>query len=471
MYKTAKQKDMQKPYLCAQFYIQHLMSKHILILGAGRSATDLIDYLLSQATINDWYVTVGDMSLFLAQEKINAHPRGKAIAFDGTNAEIREAHISQSDIVVSLLPPPMHPAIARVCLEYSKHLVTASYISAEMASFDEEAKAKGLTFLNELGADPGIDHLNIMRGIDKLKADGAKILELRSFCGSLIAPESNNNPWGYKFTWSPMNVILAGQGAASYLKDGKRKLIPYNRLFTTTDQVEVEVEGYGNFDAYANRDSYSYVHTYHVEGIQTLLRGTLRQRGYCEGWNAFIRLGMTANDYKIADSEQLTYKAWTESYLNPKAGQSTEEALAQFLNTEVDSELMKRLLSTGILSDEKISRENATPAEILYDLLMSRWVFLETDKDMLVMADKIIYEKEGKRYEKTATLAVIGRDHEHTAISQTVGLPAAMGVKLILQGKISQKGVVMPIYPEIYTPILTELAQYGIQFSEKTIAL
>lgn len=445
------------------------MSKHIFVIGAGRSATDLIDYLLAQATANDWYVTVGDMSLALASEKINGHARGKAIYFDGGNADMREEYIAHADIVVSLLPPPMHPAIAKVCLQYEKHLVTASYISAEMASFDAEAKAKGLIFLNELGADPGIDHLNVMRGLDKLKADGAKILELRSFCGSLIAPESNDNPWGYKFTWSPMNVILAGQGAASFLKDGKRKLIPYNRLFTTTDTVNVE--GFGSFEAYLNRDSYSYIQTYHLEGVQTLLRGTLRQAGYCEAWNAFIRLGMTANDYKIADTEQLTYKEWTESYLAPQVGESIENALARFLETSVDSDLMKRLLSTGILSAEKITRKNATPAEILYDLLMSRWVFRENDKDMLVMADKIVYEKNGKCYEKTATMAVIGRDHEHTAISQTVGLPAAMGVKLILQGKINHTGVLMPIYPEIYSPILTELAEYGISFSETTIEL
>ncbi len=442
------------------------MSKHIFVIGAGRSATDLIEYLLQQATINDWYVTVGDLSLTLAQQKVNGHPRGQAIYFEGGNADMQVEYISQADVVVSLLPPSMHPSVAKVCLTYGKHLVTASYISAEMASLDAEAKEKDLIFLNELGADPGIDHLNVMRGLDKLKAEGAKILELRSFCGSLIAPESNDNPWGYKFTWSPMNVILAGQGAASYLKEGKRKLIPYNRLFTTTDKVEIE--GIGDFEAYANRDSYSYIETYHLEGIQTLLRGTLRKAGYCEGWNAFIRLGMTANDYKIADSEMLTYADWTESYLSRQANESLETALARFLETEEDSYLMKCLLSVGILSAEKISRSNATPAEILYDLLMSRWVFLETDKDLLVMADKILYEKEGKYYEKTATMAVIGRDHEHTAISQTVGLPAAMGVKLILQGKISHRGVLMPIYPEIYAPILTELAEYGIVFSEKT---
>lgn len=445
------------------------MSKHIFVIGAGRSATDLIEYLLNQATIHDWYVTVGDMSLPLATEKINGHPRGTAIYFDGGNADMLQAHISQADIVVSLLPPAMHPAVAKVCLQYEKHLVTASYISAEMASLDAAAKEKGLIFLNELGADPGIDHLNVMRGLDKLKAEGAKILELRSFCGSLIAPESNDNPWGYKFTWSPMNVIVAGQGAASYLKEGKRKLIPYNRLFTTTDKIEVE--GLGEFEAYANRDSYSYIETYHLEGIQTLLRGTLRQIGYCEGWDAFIRLGMTANDYKIVDANTLTYREWTESFLSLQAGESLEMALARFLDTEIDSDLMKRLLSTGILSEEKIQRENATPAEILYDLLMSRWQFLETDKDMLVMADKILYEKEGKRYEKTATMAVIGRDHEHTAISQTVGLPAAMGVKLILQGKINRTGVLMPIYPEIYQTILGELEEFGIRFSEKTIEL
>lgn len=435
-------------------------------MGAGRSATDLIDYLLQHAQENQWEVTVGDMSLALATQKIKGHALGKALAFNGGNAAEVEQAVAYADVVVSLLPPPMHPSIARECLKQSKHLVTASYVSAEMAALDAEAKAKGLIFLNEIGADPGIDHMSLMRGIDAIKAKGGKITDLRSYCGSLIAPESNDNPWGYKFTWSPMNVIVAGQGAACWLSNGKRAYIPYNRLFSMIDPIRIE--GFGDFDAYANRDSFSYKDTYNIPEVQSLLRGTLRMNGFCEGWNALIRLGLTANDYKISQADTLTYKAWVAGYV-PDTGNSTEESVAAFLQTEKDSALMQRLIATGMFSDEKITRETATPAEILYDLLMSRWVFREEDKDMLVMADKLVYEWNGKKYEKTATMGLIGKDFHHTAISQTVGLPAAMGVKLILQNKVEGRGVLLPITPDIYHPILDELTTYGIVFKENTV--
>ncbi|MBX7243099.1 MAG: saccharopine dehydrogenase NADP-binding domain-containing protein [Bacteroidia bacterium] len=443
--------------------------KKILVIGAGRSATDLISYLLNHAAENQWQVTVGDMDVALAAQKTGEHPFGKAIELDGGNEAQLDALLPEFDVIVSLLPPPMHPLVASLCLRHKKHLVTASYISPAMAAFHEEAQASDLIFLNELGADPGIDHMNVMKGIHTVRQAGGKIVELKSYCGSLIAPESNDNPWGYKFTWSPMNVILAGQGAANYLRNGKRAFIPYNRLFSVTDSIEVE--GYGAFEAYANRDSYSYIQMYDIPEVKTLIRGTLRMKGYCEGWNALIKIGLTANDYRITDSERMTHKEWAASYIPAEDGESLTEALARFLNTESDSGLMKRLESAGILDDTPVTRPNATPAEILYDLLMKRWVFQTHDKDMLVMADKILYEKDGKRYEKTATMAVIGKDYHHTAISQTVGLPAAMGVKLILQGKITGRGVLAPVTPDIYLPVLEELTEYGIVFSEKTVTL
>lgn len=443
--------------------------KQILVIGAGRSATDLIDYLLENAEANQWLVTVGDMDLALATQKIKGHPSAKAIVLDGADSPQLTALIPAFDLVVSLLPPPMHPPIAEICIACGKHLVTASYISPAMANMDTAAKAKGLIFLNELGADPGIDHMSVMKGIDTIRKEGGTITELRAYCGSLIAPQSNDNPWGYKFTWSPMNVILAGKGAANYLKNGKRAFIPYNRLFASTESIEIE--GLGKFDAYANRDSWSYINMYGIPEVKTLIRGTLRMEGYCEGWNALIRIGLTADDYKISGSEKMTHREWVSSYLPSNHGESAEQALAAFLGTAVNSPLMTRLESTGMLEDTPIMISNATPAEILYELLMKKWVFLSNDKDMLVMTDIIRYEKEGKTYEKTSNMSVIGKDYSHTAISRTVGLPAAMGVKLILQGKINRSGVIAPTTPDIYNPILTELKEHGIFFSEKTITL
>jgi saccharopine dehydrogenase (NADP+, L-glutamate forming) len=438
----------------------------ILVLGAGRSATDLITYLLEHSTENNWEVSVADMSLELAQHKIDNHPRGKALTFDANDAEMRAKYIQNTDLVVSLLPPSMHVGIAKDCLKYNAHLVTASFVSAEMAELSAEAKAKNLIFLNELGVDPGIDHLSIMKGVDGIRAKGGKVLELRSFCGSLIAPESNDNPWGYKFTWSPMNVILAGQASACYWKDGRRKYVPYNRIFSTIDTFEVP--NVGTFDGYFNRDSYSYLKTYGLEEINTLIRGTLRFPGFCEAWNALVKLGLTATEYRVTNSVNMTYNEWVSRYVELEEGKSVESSVAKFLGVAEDSDCMKRLSWAGLFSLENITKTNATPAEILLDLLMQKWVFREKDKDMLVMADKILYEWNGKKYEKLATMVIIGKGHEHTAISTTVGLPAAIGVKLILQGKIESRGVVIPTAREFYEPILAELATYNIGFEEST---
>ncbi|MFN0203423.1 MAG: saccharopine dehydrogenase C-terminal domain-containing protein [Bacteroidia bacterium] len=440
--------------------------KKIFVMGAGRSATDLIEYLLQHAEAESWEVTVGDMSLELAQEKVGNHPRGKAVFFDGSKEEMRMNAVQNADVVVSLLPPFMHIEVAKVCLEHQTHLVTASYISNEMKALDEAAKAANLIFLNELGADPGIDHLNIMQGIDAIHQKGGEVLEVYSYCGSLVAPESNDNPWGYKFTWSPMNVILAGQASACYLRNGLRRFIPYNRIFSTLDTVEMGEMG--SFEAYPNRDSYYYIEMYNLPHVRTMLRGTLRSKGFCEGWNALVKLGLTANEYRIRDSVKMTYRDWVKCYVVQNESEIIETAVASFLGIAEDSELMERLKSLGIFESTRIEKENATSAEILLDLLMKKWVFREGDKDMLVMVDKLIYQWEGKKYQKTATMAVIGTDHEHTAISKTVGLPAAMGVKLILQNKITKRGVIAPIYEEIYAPLLAELAENGVSFQEVT---
>ena len=261
----------------------------LLVIGAGRSSGSLIEYLLNQSVAHNWQVTVADMDIRLAEEKLNKHPNGTAISFDIKNEEQRQAIIQTHDFVVSMLPAFMHGDVARDCVSFGKHLATASYVSADMKALDTEAKSKGLLLLNECGLDPGIDHASAMKLIDEIKQQGGKITSFKSYCGGLVAPESNDNPWGYKFSWNPRNVILAGQGTAQFLQNGELSFIPYNRLFTQTETVTVE--GYGEFDAYANRDSVSYRDIYGLQGINTMLRGTLRQRGYCKAWSVFVKLG------------------------------------------------------------------------------------------------------------------------------------------------------------------------------------
>ena len=437
--------------------------KNILICGAGMSATDLIHYMLEHSIENDWSVTVGDIDVDKVIRKINGHPRGKAVFFDCYDKNIMESHIKDADIIISLLPPGMHAHAAKIALKHNAHVVTASYTAPEMWELSEEAARKGLTFLNELGADPGIDHMNGMKAVDRIRSKGGDIISFTSFCGSLIAPESNDNPWGYKFTWSPMNVVLAGNGGARYIKDDEFRCVPYHRLFG--DPHMVHIPGHGTFEAYANRDSIPYRDKYGLHDVPTLIRATLRHPGFCKAWDAMIQIGLTANNYRIEGSENMSYRQWLSSYLPGNSGLPLENKLAELLDTDIDSTLFNQLKWTDLLTDRPIKIANGTPAEILLDLLKDKWKFRQGDTDMLVFYDRQEYELEGKLYEHIAYMVAKGVDHQHTAISRTVGLPAAIGAKLILNGEIKSRGVILPTQKEVYEPILDELADLGIGYT------
>lgn len=436
--------------------------KKVLICGAGMSATDLIAYMLEHAEEYDWEVIVGDISVETAEKKIGGHRRGKAVYFDCYDNDLMERYIRDVDIVISLLPPGMHAAAAKIALRHRAHVVTASYASQEMIDMSEEARKEGLTFLNELGADPGIDHMNGMRSIDHIRDKGGELLSFASYCGSLIAPESNDNPWGYKFTWSPMNVILAGSAGACFYEKGELRCTPYHRLFT--DPETIDIPGLGPLEAYENRDSVVYRKKYGLDGIPTIIRATLRYPGFIEAWDTLIRLGLTANNYHIEGSEQMTYRQWVASYLTGH-GKDLETALAQTLKIEPGGELHNKLLWTGLLSDRPIKRVNGNPAEILLDLLLDKLQFKDADTDMLVFYERIEYRLNGEIFEHISYLVTKGLDHWHTAISRTVGLPAAIGAKLILNGNIKTRGVLFPWAKEVYEPILAELEDLGIAYT------
>ena len=437
--------------------------KNVLICGAGMSATDLISYMLHHAEEFNWEVTVGDIDVETVKMKIDGHPRGKAVYFDCYDDDIMERYIKDADIVISLLPPGMHAAAAKIALQYNAHVVTASYASEEMIALHEEAKTKGLTFLNELGADPGIDHMNGMRSIAKIRQKGGELLAFTSYCGSLMAPESNDNPWSYKFTWSPMNVIKAGSTGACYYEKGNFRCIPYHRLFT--DPKVISIPGFREFEVYENRDSVTYRKKYDLEDIPTFIRATLRYPGFCEGWNNFIQLGLTADNYHIEGSENMTYRQWVASYLPDDGETSLENSLADVLHIDRGGKLHKQLLWTEMLSDMPIRLVNATPAEILLDLLKDKLKFKDGDTDMLVFYERIEYKLEGELYEHISYLVTKGLDHKHTAISRTVGLPAAIAAKLILNGEIDSPGILFPWSKEVYDPVLDELEELGITYT------
>ena len=442
---------------------------HILVLGAGRSATDLIVYLLNHASEKNWKITVGDFNRELASEKVNNHPQGEAIFFDVHDEELVEKYVGQAQIVASFLPAHMHVIVAKACLKHQAHMVTASYLSDGMKALDDAARDAGLILLNEMGADPGLDHMSAMLHIDAIKASGGEIFAFKSYAGALIAPRCNDNPWGYKFTWAPMNVVLAGQGGtARYIRDDRFRYIPYHRLFGITDTVTVPGE-YGELEAYANRDSLPYRAKYGLEEVPTLIRGTLRVPGYCAAWNALIQLGLTDHGYTIEKANRHTYSQWLSAYLPYHRDPDLEVATAAFLGVKTDSELMDRLRYLELFSDKLIQRKEGTPAEILLDLLNEKWVFQPKDRDMLVMVHEFAYRLNGKTYLRKTGLAYEGDNHAHTAISKTVGLPAGIAIRLILEKVITTPGVHIPVEKEIYQPVLAELEELGIHFEESEV--
>lgn len=440
--------------------------KKILVIGAGRSASYLISYLLDNAKEENWNVTIGDVSLELAKQKTGNHQNARAIELDITNDFQREEEIKSADIVISMLPASMHLNVAKDCLRFKKHLATASYVSKEMAELDAEAKKAGIILMNEMGLDPGIDHASAMKVIDHIHSQGGELTSFKSFCGGLVAPESNDNPWGYKFSWNPRNVILAGNETARYIENGVYKYVPYNRLFTQTDTIEIE--GYGKFDAYANRDSLSYRKIYKIENIPTMLRGTLRMPGYCKAWNVFVKLGITDDSYKMEAPETLTYRQLLEAFL-PSGKQSAKEKLQALMGNEMDTDVLKKIEWSGIFDEKKIRLKNASPAQILQDLLEGKWKLQEHDKDMIVMQHQFEYSIKGQTKKIISSLAVKGKDQTYTAMAKTVGLPLAITSKLILRGKINARGIVIPTTKEIYEPVLSELETFGIKFEEKEI--
>jgi len=443
--------------------------RSILIIGAGRSASSLIRYLLSKSESENLHLIVADLSLALAEKKTEKHPNATPIALNIFDADERKAAIENASIVISMLPAHLHIEIAKDCLQFKKHLVTASYISDAMQALDEEAKKNNLIFMNEIGLDPGIDHMSAMKVIDEIRSKGGNMLLFESFCGGLVAPESDNNLWNYKFTWAPRNVVLAGQGgAAKFIQEGTYKYIPYGTLFRRTEFLEVE--GYDKFEAYSNRDSLKYRSIYGLDDILTLYRGTIRRVGFSKAWNMFVQLGMTDDSYIMEDSENMSYRQFTNSFLPYHPTDSVEIKTRLILKIDQDDIMWDKLLELDLFNpDKKVNLPNATPAQILEKILSDSWTLAPDDKDMIVMYHKFGYELYGEKSQIDSKMVCIGDDQTYTAMAKTVGLPVAMATLLILNGKITTPGVQLPIKKEVYLPILKELEEYGVVFNEQTM--
>lgn len=439
--------------------------QNILILGAGLSASTCIKYLLDHSQEFQWKITLGDINEELARQKAGNHPNGRAISFDVYDEEQRESLVSRSDIVISMLPPRMHALVAECCIMNGKNLVTASYVSKEVRKLDEAARKMGVLLLNEMGVDPGIDHMSAMMILDRIRSEGGKVTVFESNTGGLVAPGSDNNPWRYKFTWNPRNVVLAGQKGARFLHNGKFKYIPYQRLFERYEIIKVL--DLGEFEVYPNRDSLTYQEEYGLQDVDTMFRGTIRRVGFCDAWNTLVQLGATDDSYMVEFPGEMTYRDFTNSFLAYNIVDPVETKLSRYLKLDPAGEIMKKLEWLGLFEKRTASIQDQTPAKILQALLEEKLRLDPGDRDMIVMQHQVEYQKENENHRVVSSMAIIGQDSHHTAMSVTVGLPVAIAAKLILQGKIAMSGVQIPIHREIYEPVMDELDGLGIRFTEE----
>ena len=415
--------------------------KQVLIIGIGRSSSVLVDYFLEYSKSNNTKIVLLDYQQNEYSKTIKNTPLCSIIFFDIYDKVKRHRVIKKSDIVISMLPPRFHTLIAKDCINFKKNLVTASYVSPEMLELDSSAKESNILILNEIGLDPGIDHLSAMKIINSLNDEGANILSFKSFCGGLIAPDSSNNPWDYKFTWNPRNVVLAGKDGSKYLKDGSIKELKYNEVFANTEKITIPQ--YGDFESYANRNSLNYIKKYNLENIKTLVRGTLRRPGFCSSWDILVRSGLTSFD-------KIDIKNVKKKY--------------QQLKKEIDNDHLKNNLEYLDIFNQKDNFNS--PGEFLQNILEKKWALSKRDKDMIVMQHKFEYELNKISYRLTSSMVLIGSDDIKTAMAKTVGLPVFFAAKLILEGNTTLKGIKIPVHKELYSPILKSLENEGISFKD-----
>ncbi|MES2773192.1 MAG: saccharopine dehydrogenase C-terminal domain-containing protein [Bacteroidota bacterium] len=443
--------------------------KQILLFGAGKSSTCLIDYLVQNAGTENWHITIADVNTAIIEAKTNKAVCTTAVAVDINNATAREAYIASSDIVISLMPPSLHFLIAQSCLSAGKDLLTASYVDEQLTGIADEIEKKGLLFLCEMGLDPGIDHMSAMQMIDGIKAKGGTITSFKSHCGGLVAPESDDNPWHYKISWNPRNVVLAGSAGAVYKVWDEEEEVAYEDIFS--ECAEIEVEGTGSFAWYPNRDSLSYIPVYKLEEAATFIRTTLRHPAFCRAWAILVDIEMTSNDDGEVISNCKTIAEWFNHKVTRAAGMDWEAFKMTSVKEEDQKEITEMFSWLGLFSDKQVPENHSSSAVILQQILEEKLVLLPHDKDMVVMVHEIDYAIGEDETTLVSSLVVKGLDNLRTAMAKTVGLPLGIAAKLILNGTIQLTGLHIPIIKEIYNPVLAELQQNGISFTETEEAL
>ncbi len=484
------------------------MPKHILLIGAGKSATVLIDYLINEAEENEWIISIADANKEMIDQKIAGRKQAIGVTLDIHDSTNRKRLISSADLVISMMPPALHILIANDCLEFGKHLLTASYVDEAIKSMHAEATEKGLIFLCEMGLDPGIDHMSAMKIMDGIKSEGGKIISFKSHCGGLVAPESDDNPWHYKISWNPRNVVLAGKAGAVYLENGAEIRKEYESLFKEKHLVDIYDEKPFHLAYYPNRNSLGYTELYDLKDVHTFIRTTLRYPEFMSGWSHIISLaltdeevvydttGMSLQDFFETHLIKKGLQHWLDEYLDakfiqvnhvidsilnqlkelslssPENGnrrlliQKAQQLMAQ--NLHEANLMLQQLLYLGMKDRETIINKGlCSAADVLQFILEKKWTLGPADKDMIVMLHEIEYTS-GVSYKKMkSSLIVKGEDSLKTAMAKTVGMPLGIAAKLILSGKIKDTGVVIPFSQTIYEPVLAELEKFGIRFQDR----
>ncbi len=443
--------------------------KNVLVLGAGYSSPYLISYLLKEAEKYNWFVNVCDRDYELARKRVNGRPRGNAVEFDVNDAVMRKTLIKHADVVINFLSPTFQYLIALECLHHGKHCISASYENPGIADLHKDAMRKGILILNEMGLDPGIDHMGAMSLINRIRHHGGTIKSFISYGSGLPTPDVNSNPLKYCITWNPRNVVMAGEAGAQYLEKGKIKILPYHEVFQRT--WNVEVEGIGTLEAYPNRDSLIYQKQFKLQKVDTMIRGTLRYPGWSETWNELIKLGIPNETLKLPEVAHYTYAQFTEMFLPLNiSGSRLEPRVANFLNISPTGKIMENLRWLGLFSNEKIGKNYKTAADLLIDLVTQKMPLPKGAKDMVILVHEVIaeYHREKKIEKTNATLVDFAEPDKYTAIAKTVGAPAGIAAKLILTDELPLSGCHIPTHPLIYTKVLSELKELGISFQEKT---
>jgi saccharopine dehydrogenase-like NADP-dependent oxidoreductase len=434
----------------------------ILVLGAGMVSRPMIQYLLDQP---DFHVIMASRTVSKAEHMIDSHPHGEAFSLDVNDDKKVEDFVSKADVVVSLLPYTYHVKVAEMCIKHKKHMITTSYVSDAMRALDKKTKAAGILILNECGLDPGIDHMSAMRIIHDIEKNKGKVVSFRSTTGALPSHEANNNPFGYKFSWSPRGVLLASRNAAKWLEDGKEISIPGEQLFENYSLQDIK--GVGTFENYPNRNSVPYKDIYGLKDATTVYRGTFRMTGWCETLRCIVALGWLSEELPTGFSGK-RYGDLTRQLIGAKPKENLSQATAKYLGLKPYAAIIKRLEWLGLFSDMLLPKDKNNPLDYLNTLTLQKMSMGEHERDMVVMHHEFIAEYPSKKEYVTSTLIDYGIPDGDTSVARTVALPAAIAVKMILKKEINMTGVHIPVIPEIYNPILDELEEMGIKFDEKT---